>query len=1015
VVSCLIIVLAGASLAFAWPESFKQTVVETRLCDLPLETTATHPLVASPDGRRVAHAMEADGQWQVLVNGLPGSRFDEVRDITFSPDGRRVAYQARTGEQWRMVVDGQEGRPYQQLGRHLFSSDSRHLAVSILRDGQWRAVIDGLEGAAYDEIRDLAFAPAILPAYTARLGAQWCIVVGRQQGKLYDGVRDLRFSADGTRRAYVAQQGKARFLVVDGTEKPHYDDIGVFGFSPDGRRFAYAGKDGEQQVLVIDDVPAHRYDHVYSIVFSPDSRRLGYHASREGRHFVVIDSKEGKPYDFINLFMPLFSPDSRRYAYAGGFVDEGDHFRANLVIDGETVVSKTGIAWLAFSPDSRHVVCAGADDGWTPIINGKERDWRGGVGRLLYSPDSRHVVFTAGLQDWHSTALEEKRNNQWWVVVDGTPGPLYDLVLDPSHGQWTTSMMDENGKARYPRDPLTYSYSYYRQRQRRWQLTVDFGETVPFSWQRPPEYQGIFFDAPDRIRYLAVKEQGIYLVETSPPWTGKIDWNHSMHANHHVRESHAGLAVHVLMATDSEEGHIFRRATLPQNKIVDGKITVWIRVLPSSGWIRVSDKGERIAVLSPRQPNASGMLTVYDANGRVAWEVNLPAATRSSSMAISPQGDRVWCDYWTWDMRPLQPHEPVTYTGGIICYNGTGQELWRFEKTGKTEGTPVCSPYGYIVGVAQDNKLLCVTPSHEGVKGFLVLDGQGRTVIAQQPNAAHEDTYRRVEMDPTGTYLLISENDTTSLLDMNGKEITRVPGEMFEGPGSCVTRDGTYILLQGLQAAVIPRWPEISYPPGYPEQKKTPEGSLRGFTMFDGQLRGFTVFDRWGAPTAAVGSVEMAPAGYRLDAWPEAINGRYIGGGEIGGDTGSLAVLAMHGPDWYIYRLQPLRKEDQAPLRILQRATIPPPSDPATIVRLSADGSRVVMLARQLPSAESATTHHAILTAFTSTGERIGQMEIPLPSEKTEAMPVSLQLSGNGQFAVALSGTILCGVRFAAN
>ena len=505
-------------------------VTETRLCDLPQETTEYHPLVVSPDGRRVAYAVEVERQWQVLINGQAGPRYDEVRAITFSPDGHRVAYQARTGEQWRMVVDGQEGPLYQKLGRAVFSDDSRQLAVSAMWDRQWRTVADGQEGVAYDEIRDLFFSPKGVSSYAGRLGAQWHIVIGTQQGKLYDEVRELLFSADGTRRAYVARQGKVRFLVVDGVEKPHYDDIGVFDFSPDGRRFAYTGKDSKQEALVIDGTSVKRYDHVYSVIFSPDSRRLassvetkwkryqrvdgteygpyrdvstpnfspdsqhiGYHATRlqTGEGFVMVDGRE-QPYPGgIMVGMPIFSPDSQRVAYITS---------DRVVVDGRIDQNKfSSISWLAFSPDSRHVVYVGGDEnGWVPVVDGKQRDWRGGMGRLVYSQDGKHLVFTAGLTDWNKKP-GEGLTSKWWVVTDGQAGSAYDLILDPTVNicaEW------ELGRCyRYPGIPLLYT---------------DYGQ----AWGRyllwgDPQYPGIFFDTPDRIHYLAIKEKAIYLVETS--------------------------------------------------------------------------------------------------------------------------------------------------------------------------------------------------------------------------------------------------------------------------------------------------------------------------------------------------------------------------------------------------------------------------------------------------------------------------------------------------------------------
>lgn len=538
------LVLLGCLLSFqvAIEAQHAGRVSETRLCDLPADTTAYHPLVVSADGHRVAYATEVARQWKVLVNqhvGLQSEEklYDEVRDIVFSPDSQRMVYQARTDQLWRMVIDGGEHPQYQKLGRSIFSEDSMHLAYSAQKNGRWVAVIDGKETPAYDEIRDLYFSPTGVPVYAARFGTQWRMVIGTQQRKLYDEVRELLFSADGKRYAYIARQGKVRFLVVDGVEKAHFADISVFDFSPNGRRFAYAGQEGKQWILVVDDVRVKRYDRVESVIFSPDSNHLASGVTAQWKGYIRFDAKEYGPYRDLSIpqfsadsqhlgfhvtsfptgigtvvidgkeqpirggvmsGMPIFSPDSRHVAYQVS-VDVGkENNQLNIVVlDGKRQPHEYAVMrWLAFSPDSQHINYAGGDDKvFTPVIDGQELNWHGSMGRIEYSSDSKHQAFAAGLTDRDNTP-GAGTNNKCWVVYDGQAGPQYDLIIDPTLSQGAE--FELGIRYQYPNPPLY----------------VDFGQ----AWGRyllwdDPRYPGIFFDAPEHIHYLAIKDKGVYLVD----------------------------------------------------------------------------------------------------------------------------------------------------------------------------------------------------------------------------------------------------------------------------------------------------------------------------------------------------------------------------------------------------------------------------------------------------------------------------------------------------------------------
>ena len=63
---------------------------------------------------------------------------------------------------------------------------------------------------------------------------------------------------------------------------------------------------------------------------------------------MVVDGKEEKKYDGYGLSNPIFSPDSKRVAYAV----QGDYFGV-VVVDGKEEKKYNGVSNLKFSSDSK--------------------------------------------------------------------------------------------------------------------------------------------------------------------------------------------------------------------------------------------------------------------------------------------------------------------------------------------------------------------------------------------------------------------------------------------------------------------------------------------------------------------------------------------------------------------------------------------------------------------------------------------------------------------------------------
>jgi Tol biopolymer transport system component len=282
------------------------------------------------------------------------------------------------------------------------SPDNRRVAYAARRGGKWFAVIDGKP--AHKEY-DLPI-PFDLPRPFAELSLH-------QQEKLLS-VLDNDFN---TQDEFVAK---------------------IFGrplFSPDSRRLAYvAHRTVPQQIfqhlppfrtpvkhfLVVDGEEGESYDRIVqgSLVFSPDSRRLAYAVERQGKFLIVVDGKEGPEFD--DIYNPVFSSDSRHVGYVAGKVGS-----RRAVIDGEIVSAKYpdvgGGTGIVFSPDSKRTAYAAVTpDKEFIVIDGKEDSPYKTVGKLSFSTDSRRVLYTA----W--------RGQRSFVVIDGVPGKDYDAIGYPA-------------------------------------------------------------------------------------------------------------------------------------------------------------------------------------------------------------------------------------------------------------------------------------------------------------------------------------------------------------------------------------------------------------------------------------------------------------------------------------------------------------------------------------------------------------------------------------------------------
>ena len=326
------------------------------------------PPVFSPDGKRLAYvAMLADQKRAVVIDGKPGTAFDEIFDglLVHSPDSQRLAYGGRKGKEWFVVIDGKESGPFEYLGSAtgiLFSKDSRHIAFAALEKGKFRLMLDGKPREPFENLAEAALsADGSHWAVAAFQEGKWRVIVDGKPQAAYDEINEgsLQFSPDGGHVAYGARDGRRWMPVLDGKPCPDPVGVSVLGFaeknaeikfSPNSRLLAYVARvevafesDGRkfteqgEAVLTADvgtptpsktakpkEKPAETGPRAFqrigggTLVFNVGGQRLAYVARNKARDressFVVADGKRKPRYDLVGYL--TFAPDGRRPVYA---------------------------------------------------------------------------------------------------------------------------------------------------------------------------------------------------------------------------------------------------------------------------------------------------------------------------------------------------------------------------------------------------------------------------------------------------------------------------------------------------------------------------------------------------------------------------------------------------------------------------------------------------------------------------------------------------------------------------
>jgi hypothetical protein len=369
----------------------------------------------------------AVGVLGVLLGALVAGCGPAVLWSGYTPDRRQRVEVIEDGSRQFVTIDGRRAAGYRAIAAWsmAFSADGRHIAYAARTNGHWAVVHQGRPGPAWDGIGEIVLSSSGRLAYAAERDGSWRVIVDGQAGPRFDAILagTLRFSRDGRRSAYVGRDRRGVRAVVDGRAGPRFDGIGQLAISEDGARVAYAARRGDDAHVVVDGVIGPPWRAVSALALSPTGGRVA-HGAFDGRDWrVIVDGEPGAAVDAV--YAILFRADGRHVAWVAG-VDDVDV----VVLDGEPVAAEARIRpeTLAFAPvgaampDTRPgLACV------VPTPGGGERVVIDGTPGPVYDQIDRPVWSADGRRLGHAA----RRGDVWLAVVDGRELPGGSRVTAP--------------------------------------------------------------------------------------------------------------------------------------------------------------------------------------------------------------------------------------------------------------------------------------------------------------------------------------------------------------------------------------------------------------------------------------------------------------------------------------------------------------------------------------------------------------------------------------------------------
>ena len=200
-------------------------------------------------------------------------------------------------------------------------------------------------------------------------------------------------------------------------------------------------------------------------VFSSDSRHFAYTLGLRTADCWVerafIDHRPlPMPDNGTGLWHVVFSPNLQRW---GCFIrSTRDGHSERVVLNGKVGPTFSGAYGLTFSSDNLRVAyMAQLDSNWWMVVDGKlEQQVKMGSSGAYFSPNGKRLAYIAGTGTYY------------WMMLDGNPGPMFQGVL--SRTSFLISEPEEVPPFTIPRfSPDSSHVVYAAQVDGKWNLVLD--------------------------------------------------------------------------------------------------------------------------------------------------------------------------------------------------------------------------------------------------------------------------------------------------------------------------------------------------------------------------------------------------------------------------------------------------------------------------------------------------------------------------------------------------------------
>jgi hypothetical protein len=281
-----------------------------------------------------------------------------------------------------VMIDGKRRAAYRGVAGWSIATAGDHIAFAARIVDHWVVVHDGaISRHTWDGIGELQLTADNRLVYVAERAGGWHVVAGTAVGPRVDAVMRGTLTIAGSHVAYVAQLGARTHAVVDGRLGDAFDGVGQLSLTADGRH-AYAARRALDAFAIVDGQPGPRCDGVSRLTLGPRGR-VAYSAALGDETHLVLDGEIGATVDSVRNIV---------------FRDDGAHV-AWISRVGTLDVLALDDAPIAAWPARRTSKLA-----FRPTAAGGQRV---GLAYVMTTESGEHVV------------------------VDGTPGPLFDEVRTP--------------------------------------------------------------------------------------------------------------------------------------------------------------------------------------------------------------------------------------------------------------------------------------------------------------------------------------------------------------------------------------------------------------------------------------------------------------------------------------------------------------------------------------------------------------------------------------------------------